>query len=65
MTENVTVDEALLAEAQRLGRHRNKRAAVSAALREYVLRRQQVQLIEQFGTFEFDPEYDYKAGRKR
>ena len=60
-----TIDPELLDEAHRIGGHRTKKATVTEALREYILRRRQRQLIELFGTIEFDPDYDYKAQRRR
>jgi hypothetical protein len=38
---------------------------VSAALAEYVKRRKQLRIVEVFGTVDFDPNYDYKAERRR
>jgi Arc/MetJ family transcription regulator len=67
MTTNVTIDSQLLAEAQALGGHRTKKAAVTEALREYIQqrKRQQVKIIELFGKIKFDPKYDYKKQRRR
>jgi len=33
-------------------------------LDEYIKRRKQQRIVAQFGTFDFDPDYDYKAGRR-
>jgi hypothetical protein len=57
------LDDKLVEEARRTGGHKTKREAVNAALDEYVCHRKQLGLIEAFGTFEFDPKYDYKAER--
>ena len=62
---NLALDDALVAEAKRLGRHRSKRAAVNEALAEYVARRRQQRIVDLFGKLEWDPDYDYKAERKR
>jgi Arc/MetJ family transcription regulator len=64
MTTNVAVDSQLLAEAQRVGGQRTKRATVTEALREYIQRRQ-AKIIELFGQVEFDPKYDYKKQRRK
>jgi Arc/MetJ family transcription regulator len=64
MTTNVAVDIQLLAEAQKAGGHRTKKAAVTEALREYIHRRQS-KIIELFGKVEFDPKYDYKKQRRK
>jgi hypothetical protein len=54
----------LIETAKMLGDHKTKKAAVTAALEEYIRRRKQLKAIEAFGTFDFDPAYDYKAERK-
>jgi len=48
-----------------LGGHRTKSEAVNEALAEYVARRKRRQVVEIFGTADWDPDYDYKAARKR
>jgi len=65
MATNLALDDKLIAEAQRAGKHRTKREAVTAALAEYVKRRKQMRILKAFGTFESDPGYDYKAERLR
>jgi Arc/MetJ family transcription regulator len=67
MATNLALDDRLIEEARRVGRHKTKREAVSAALAEYVRRRKQLRILDAFGTVDFDPKYDYKAerGRKR
>ena len=65
MSTNLALDDELVAAAKRLGGHRTKRAAVNEALAEYVARRKQKQVLDLFGALEWDPEYDYKAERRR
>jgi Arc/MetJ family transcription regulator len=65
MATNLALDDRLIEEARRIGRHKTKREAVSAALAEYVKRRKQLRILDAFGTVEFDPKYDYKAERRR
>jgi Arc/MetJ family transcription regulator len=65
MTRNLTLDDSLLEEARRVGRHKTQKAAVTAALEEYIQRRKQLRIVELFGTIDFDPTYDYKADRVR
>lgn len=65
MATNLAIDPELLEEARRLGGHRTKRATVTAALEEYVRRRKQLEIIELFGTIEYEGGYDYKAHRDR
>jgi Arc/MetJ family transcription regulator len=65
MPTNLAIDDHLLAEAQRVGGHRTKKATVTEALQEYVQRRRQLQVLDLFGTVDYDPEYDCKEQRKR
>ena len=65
MATNLAIDDALIEEARRTGGHRTKKEAVTAALDEYIQRRKQLQIIELFGTIDFDPNYDYKAARRK
>ena len=65
MATNLALDDKLIEEAQRAGKHKTKKEAVTAALAEYVRRRKQVRILEAFGKFAFDPAYDYKAERRK
>ena len=63
MATNLALDDRLVDEARRLGRHRTKRAAVSEALEEYVARRKRRRVKSLFGKLDWDPAYDYKTDR--
>lgn len=65
MPTNLALDDHLIEEAQRAGKHKTKKEAVNAALDEYVRKRKQMRILETFGTFDVDPGYDYKAERQR
>ncbi|MEA2162534.1 MAG: hypothetical protein QOK37_661 [Thermoanaerobaculia bacterium] len=67
MPSNVAVDDRLVAEAQRIGGHRTKKEAVTAALHEYIQRRkrEQAKIIELFGKIQFDRKYNHKKQRRR
>ncbi len=65
MATNLALDDRLIEEARRIGRHKTKKEAVTAALTEYVKRRRRLRIVEMFGTVEYDPQYDYKAERRR
>jgi len=65
MATNLDLNDALIEEARRSGGHKTKKEAVTAALDEYVQRRNQQKILSQFGTFYFDPKVDYKAQRKK
>ena len=62
---NLAIDDRLIAEAQKLGRHRTKKETVNAALDEYVQRRKQQQILALFGTIEYGRNYDYKRERRK
>ncbi len=64
MTKNLEIDDHLIAEAQKLGRHRTKKEAITAALNEYILRRKQLEVLALFGKIEYDESYDYKRKRR-
>ena len=64
MATNLALDDKLIDEARRIGGHATKKEAVTAALDEYIRRRKQLDLLNHFGTIDFDPEYDYKKNRK-
>lgn len=65
MATNLAIDDQLLNEALKLGGHRTKKATVTEALEEYILRRRQARLLDLFGQLDFDPGWDYKQARQR
>jgi hypothetical protein len=64
MPTNLDLDDRLIDEAQKLGKHRTKKDAVTAALGEYIQRRKQQDILPLFGTIQYDPRYDYKRERR-
>jgi hypothetical protein len=65
MATNLAIDDELIIEAQAIGGARTKKAAVTEALKEYIQRRKQIQIISLFGKVDYDPDYDYKNTRSR
>jgi Arc/MetJ family transcription regulator len=65
MPTNLAIDDRLLEEARRIGRHRTKKETVNAALEEYIRRRKQLDVLALFGTIDYDAAYDYKKARHR
>lgn len=65
MATNLAIDDRLIEQARRTGNHKTKREAVTTALQEYIQRHRQQRILRDFGTVDFDPEYDYKAERRR
>jgi len=64
MPTNLALDDALIEEARRVGNHKTKKEAVTAALDEYIRWRRQQEILDLFGTIDFDPDYDYKKMRQ-
>jgi hypothetical protein len=65
MATNLAIPDELIEDARKAGGHKTKKDAVIQALIEYVRRRQQLSVIELFGSVDLDPDYDYKAERRR
>jgi hypothetical protein len=65
MATNLALDDSLIEEARRCGRHKTKREAVSAALQDYVDKWRRLKILDHFGTVDYDPHYDYKKVRQR
>jgi hypothetical protein len=65
MATNLALDDALIEQARRVGKHRTKKEAVTSALREYVRRRRQLEILDLVGKVPFDETYDYKPLRHR
>jgi hypothetical protein len=64
MATNLAIDDRLINEARRIGKHKTKKAAVTAALTEYIGHRKRMKILELFGTIDYDPDYDYKKVRQ-
>jgi len=65
MPTNLAIDDRLIDEARKLGRHRTKKETVTAALDEYIKRRKQQDILPLFGTIDYDDSYDYRRERTR
>ncbi len=65
MATNLAIDNSLLKEAQLIGNHKTKKETVTKALEEYIRRRKQLEVLDLFGTIDYDDDYDYKKGRSR
>lgn len=63
MPTNLALDDRLIDEARKAGGHKSKKAAVTAALEEYIRRHKQAEVIGLFRSIDYDPAYDYKAER--
>jgi Arc/MetJ family transcription regulator len=65
MATNLALDDRLIREAQKIGGHHTKKAAVTEALQEYINHRKQMRILDLFGKVDYDPDYDYKKARRR
>jgi hypothetical protein len=65
MATNLAIDDSLINKAVEVGHHQSKKAAVTAALNEYIKNHQQQEILSFFGQIEYDPDYDYKKERGR
>ena len=65
MSTNLAIDDSLILEAQKVGGHTTKKAAVSQALMEYIQRKRQLEVLALFGTVDYDADYDYKQQRRK
>ena len=65
MATNLALDDKLINQAQKAGRHKTKKEAVTAALNDYIAHKKQIKIVDLFGTIDFDKEFNYKKARKR
>ncbi len=65
MPTNPAIDETLIEQARKIGQHKTKKEAVTAALSEYIQRRRQLAILDLEGKIDFDAGYDYKALRRQ
>lgn len=65
MATNLSIDPKLLERTLELSGERTKKAAVNKALREFISRREQKNIVKLFGKLDWDKEYDYKKERTR
>lgn len=65
MATNLDLDPRLIDRVLEVSGESTKKAAVTRALEEFLARREQRKIVELFGKIDWDPDYDYKAGRSR
>lgn len=65
MATNLDLDPDLVERTLVASGERTKKAAVTKALREFVARREQIELLGLFGSLEWDVDFDYKLERSR
>ncbi len=65
MATNLAIDNTLLEQALKVGGFKTKKDTVNTALRDFINRHKQLEIIELFGKLDPDPEYDYRLGRQK
>lgn len=65
MRTNIVLDDQLVKEAMRLSKVRTKREAVDLALRQYVTRSRQRDILQLLDEELIAPDYDVRAVRRR
>ena len=65
MATNLSIDPELLERALELSGENTKKAAVNQALREFIARREQKEIVQLFGKLDWDRKFDYKKERSR
>lgn len=65
MATNLAIDDKLLDEALAISGLKTKKDTVNLALKEFVDRHKQLEILKIFGKMDPDPDYDYKKGRSR
>ncbi|NES96929.1 MAG: type II toxin-antitoxin system VapB family antitoxin [Desertifilum sp. SIO1I2] len=64
MINNVQIDEKLIEEALVLSDRPTIDLLLEDALREYIQRRQQLKILDLFGTIDYEESYNYKQQRQ-
>jgi Arc/MetJ family transcription regulator len=65
MATNLAIDDKLLSFAQKISKIKTKKETVNTALKEFIERRKQEEIIDLFNEIEYDKDYDYKKMRNR
>jgi Arc/MetJ family transcription regulator len=65
MATNLALDDRLLDKAKTIGHMKTKRETVNQALKEFIERRQQKNIMDLKGRIDFRDGWDYKKERSR
>lgn len=65
MATNLAIDDKLIEEARLIGKHATKKGVVTEALREYIQRRKQIEILDLFHAVDYNPDFDYKEQRNK
>lgn len=64
MATNLAIDNKLLEEALLISGLKTKKDTVNYALKEFINRRKQLEIIDLFGKLDPDSDYNYKKARE-
>lgn len=64
MPTNLAIDDKLLKDALEIGGLKTKKNTVNQALKEFIMKRKQPEIIELFGSIDYYDDYDYKKSRR-
>lgn len=65
MPTNLAIDDNLLKNAQEISGLKTKKDTVTLALKEFIQRRKQEEIVSLFGKIDYDKDYNYKKSRNR
>jgi Arc/MetJ family transcription regulator len=65
MATNLSIDTHLLETALKTGGLKTKKDTVNLALKEFIQRRKNADILSLFGAVKYDADYDYKKMRRR
>lgn len=65
MATNLAINDELLNDALKIGGLKSKKDTVNTALAEFIQKRKAEDLVNMFGTVEYENGYDYKALRTK
>jgi Arc/MetJ family transcription regulator len=65
MATNLSIDPKLIEQALKVSGEKTKAAAVTKALKEFIARRRQREMLDLAGKLEWDASYDHKSERSR
>jgi Arc/MetJ family transcription regulator len=65
MATNLALDDKLIDEAVRLGKHKSKKEAVTAALESYIRQQKRRGFRSLIGKVDFHDDFDHRALRRR
>ncbi len=65
MATNLALDDRLIEQAVRLGKHKTKKEAVTAALEQYIRAKLREGIKDLIGKVDFHDDFDHKALRRK